>query len=139
MSAADLHHAAPRHVHGHDEHHADDHHGDELPHATFRGYVIGFLLSVILTAIPFWLVMAEVLPSKGLTTALILVFAVLQMLVHVVFFLHLDTRSQGGWNMLAAIFTIVLVVIAIAGSLWVMFHMNTNMMPMAPHEMRNIP
>jgi cytochrome o ubiquinol oxidase operon protein cyoD len=139
MSATDLHHDTdPRHVHGHDEPH-DDHHSDELPHATFRGYVIGFLASVILTAIPFWLVMADVLPSRGLTTALILVFAVLQMLVHVVFFLHLDSRSQGGWNLLAAIFTIVLVVIAIAGSLWVMFHMNTNMMPMAPHEMRNVP
>ena len=54
------------------------------------------------------------------------------MLVHIVYFLHLDTRSQGGWNMLAAIFTVVLVVITIAGSLWVMFHMNANMMPMSP-------
>lgn len=139
MSATDVRHDTdPRHVHGHDEPHGDPH-GDELPHATFRGYVIGFLLSVALTAIPFWLVMGEVLPSKNVTTALILVFAVAQMLVHVVFFLHLDSRSQGGWNLLAAIFTIVLVVIAVSGSLWVMFHMNANMMPMSPHEMRNVP
>lgn len=126
-------------VHGHDAH-ADDHgHGEELPHATFRGYMVGFALSVLLTVIPFWLVMGEVLPSKNLTIALILAFAVVQMLVQVVYFLHLDTRSQGGWNMLAAIFTIILVVIAIAGSLWVMFNMNSNMMPMAPHEMSGLP
>jgi cytochrome o ubiquinol oxidase operon protein cyoD len=121
-------------VHGHEEHG-----GDEAPHGSFRGYVTGFLLSVVLTAIPFWLVMGDVLPSKGLTAAIILAFAVAQMLVHMVCFLHLNTRSEGGWNMLAIIFTLVLVVITIAGSLWVMFHLNTNMMPMAPHEMRNIP
>lgn len=121
-------------VHGHDDHHADD-----APHGSFRGYVTGFLLSVVLTAIPFWLVMGDVLPSKGLTAAIILAFAVAQMLVHMVCFLHLNTRSEGGWNMLAIIFTLVLVVITIAGSLWIMFHLDTNMMPMAPHEMRNIP
>jgi len=56
-----------------------------------------------------------------------------------VFFLHLDAKSQGGWNMLALIFTLVLVVIMLAGSLWVMHHLNTNMMPMSSHEMRNMP
>lgn len=123
-------------VHGHHEH--GDHH-DEGPHASLREYLIGFSLSVILTVIPFWLVMGEVLPNKLLTTGIILVFAVAQMLVHIVYFLHLNTRSEGGWNMLASIFTIVLVVIAISGSLWVMYHMNTNMMPMSVHEMRQVP
>ena len=104
-----------------------------------RDYVIGFVLSVILTAIPFWLVMADVLPSKLATTAIIVVFAVAQMLVHIVCFLHLDSRAQGGWNLLATIFTLVLVVIAISGSLWVTYHMNENMMPISEHEMRNLP
>lgn len=123
-------------VHGHNEH-GDPH--DEAPHGSLREYVTGFLLSVVLTAIPFWLVMGNVLPDKLMTTAIILAFAVVQMLVHMIYFLHLNTRSEGGWNMLAIIFTLVLVVITIAGSLWVMFHLNTNMMPMAPHEMRNLP
>ena len=123
-------------VHGHDEH-GDHHH--EAPHGSLREYVTGFVLSVVLTAIPFWLVMGNVLPSKVMTTAIILTFAVVQMLVHMIYFLHLNTRSEGGWNMLAVIFTLVLVVITIAGSLWVMFHLNANMMPMAPHEMRNLP
>ena len=132
-----LHHAEEL-VHGHGE---DGHHGHQtdIPHATMRDYLTGFVLSVILTAIPFWLVMGEVLPNKLLTTGIILVFAVAQMLVHVVFFLHLNTRSQGGWNMLAAIFTVVLVVIAVAGSLWVMYHLNENIMPLSAHEMRNLP
>lgn len=141
MSASDAHgldpHHVPSNVHGFGE---DEHHdGDELPHASLRDYLIGFALSVLLTAIPFWLVMAEVLPDKRMTTAIIVVFAVAQMIVHIIYFLHLDTRSQAGWNMLAAIFTIVLVVIAISGSLWVMYHMNVNMMPMDEHEMRNVP
>ncbi|MGQ3055792.1 MAG: cytochrome o ubiquinol oxidase subunit IV [Nevskia sp.] len=140
MSAADLHKASANaeFVHGHDEAH-DDHHDDGIPHAAFKDYLIGFLLSVLLTAVPFWLVMADVLPSKLAATAIIVVFAIAQMLVHIVYFLHLDSRSQGGWNMLAAIFTVVLVVITIAGSLWVMFHMNDNMMPAMVHEMGTSP
>lgn len=116
--------------HGHEEH--DDYHG------TVKGYTIGFLLSVVLTAIPFWLVMAKVLPSSGATAAVILGFAVVQIVVHMVYFLHMNTKSEGGWNMLALIFTLVIVVITLAGSLWVMHHLNVNMMPM-PHEMRNMP
>jgi len=145
MSAADLHGSDSRpnqsHVHGHEETHGGDghHDGDELPHANLRDYLIGFVLSVFLTAIPFWLVIGEVFADKRITTAIIVVFAIAQMLVHIVYFLHLDTRSQAGWNMLAAIFTIVLVVIAISGSLWVMYHMNANMMPMDEQEMRNQP
>lgn len=123
-------------VHGHEE---EAHHADEIPHATLRDYLIGFALAVILTVIPFWLVMGNVLESKLATTGIILAFAVAQMLVHIFYFLHLNTRSQAGWNMLAAIFTVVLVVITISGSLWVMHNMNTNMMPLDAHEMRNVP
>lgn len=123
-------------VHGHEE---QAHHADEIPHASLRDYLIGFGLAAILTVIPFWLVMGDVLPSKLATTGIILAFAVAQMLVHIVYFLHLNTRSQGGWNMLAAIFTVVLVVITISGSLWVMHNMNANMMPLSEHEMRNLP
>jgi len=123
------------HGHGHDGRDHDEH--DDY-HGTVKGYTIGFLLSVLLTAIPFWLVMAKVLPSSGITAAVILGFAVVQIVVHMVYFLHMNTKSEGGWNMLALIFTIVIVVITLAGSLWVMHHLNVNMMPM-PHEMRSMP
>jgi cytochrome o ubiquinol oxidase operon protein cyoD len=124
---------------GHDHGHGHGDHGhDEASHGSFRGYVTGFILAVILTAIPFWLVMGEVIPDKQVTAFLIMGLAVVQIVVHMIYFLHMNTRSEGGWNMLALIFTIVLVVITLTGSIWVMYHMNANMMPM-PHDMRSMP
>lgn len=123
--------------HNHD-HHADQGHDDDLAyHATVKGYVTGFLLSVVLTAIPFWLVMGQVLPSKNVTALVILAFAAVQMVVHMVYFLHMNSKVEGGWSMLALIFTAALVLIMLSGSIWVMYHMNTNMMPV--HDMRNLP
>ena len=97
-----------------------------------RGYLIGFALSVILTAIPFWLVMANPLSSQA-TALIIMAFAVVQIVVHMIYFLHMNRRAEGGWSMMALLFTLVLVVIALSGSLWVMYHMNQNMMP--AHDM----
>jgi cytochrome o ubiquinol oxidase operon protein cyoD len=119
--------------------HSSLHHDDIGYHATFKGYATGFVLSVILTAIPFWLVMAKVLPPQ-LTAPVILAFAAVQMLVHMVYFLHLNAKVEGGWSLLALIFTAALVVILLAGSIWVMYHMNENMMPMPDAQMmRNMP
>jgi len=96
-------------------------------------------LSAVLTAIPFWLVMHRVIDSPGMTAFVILAFAVVQIVVHMVFFLHMDAKSQGGWNLLSLIFTTILVVITLSGSLWVMFHLDRNMMPMTPQQMREMP
>jgi cytochrome o ubiquinol oxidase operon protein cyoD len=121
----------------HSEHH-DDHHGDDgAYHATVKGYVIGFLLSVVLTAIPFWLVMAKVLPSSSATALVIMGFAAVQIVVHMVYFLHMNAKVESGWSLLALIFTAALVLIMLVGSIWVMYHLNTNMMPV--HDMRNMP
>ncbi len=125
------------HHHAHDGH---EHHGhDDGNHGSLKDYTIGFVLSVILTAIPFWLVMGNVFNDSSTTALVILGFAAVQIVVHMIYFLHMNARSEGGWNMLALIFTIVLVVITLAGSLWVMYHMNANMMPMSIHEMKNMP
>ncbi len=128
-------HVEPPHTHVHQQGHGEHHdHDDGGPHVTLREYVIGFALSVILTAIPFWLVMNDVITDR--TTAILVLggFAVVQILVHMVFFLHMNGKVEGGWTMLSTIFTVVFVAIAIAGTLWVMFHMNTNMMP--SHELQ---
>ncbi|NIJ20558.1 cytochrome o ubiquinol oxidase operon protein cyoD [Sphingomonas naasensis] len=119
-------------THSHDDH---GHGHDEAPHFTRRGYLIGFLLSVVLTAIPFWLVMTGALQNPAVTTILIIGFAVVQILVHTVCFLHVNTRAEGGWTLMAYVFTAVLVVIVLAGSLWIMYHLNSNMMPMPSAEM----
>lgn len=101
------------------------------PHLTLDGYLIGFGLSVILTAIPFGLVMSGVLESKTATAFAITILAVVQIVVHMVYFLHLDPRSEGGWNLMALIFTAVILIIAVTGSLWIMYHLQQNMMPMS--------
>jgi len=124
-------------AHDHDHGHAHDDVEDGA-HGSLKGYVAGFLLSVVLTAIPFWLVGGDVLGSSRLTAFAVMGFAVVQIVVHMIFFLHMNTHSEAGWNMLALVFTAVLVVIMLAGSLWVMYHLNTNMMPM-PHDMRQMP
>lgn len=111
----------------------DHHHGDSHAHGTFSSYMLGFVLSVVLTAIPFWLVMSGALSSKQITALVIMAFAVVQIVVHMIYFLHMSPKSENGWSMMALIFTIVMVVIALSGSLWVMNHLNSNMMPM--HEM----
>lgn len=123
--------------HGQSDHGHDAHGHEEHAHGSLRSYMIGFLLSVILTAIPFWLVMSGALGSNQLTAFAIMGFAVAQIIVHMVFFLHMNGKSEGGWTMLALVFTLIIVVIVLAGSLWVMYHLNTNMMP--PHDMRQVP
>jgi len=121
-----------------DPHHAaDGAHEIEMPHASMRDYLIGFILSVVLTAIPFWLVMERPL-SDGATAAVIMVFAAVQIVVHMVFFLHMSPKAEGGWSITSLTFTIIIVVIMLAGSLWVMHHLNTNMMP-SPHDMSQLP
>ena len=102
-------------------------------HAARRTYLIGFLLSVALTAVPFWLVMTGALAPQ-VTAAVIVALAVVQILVHTVCFLHVNTTAEGGWTLLAYVFTAVLVLIVIAGSLWIMYHLGTNMMPMTEME-----
>ena len=127
--------------HGHGHGHG---HGSEgEAHGSMRDYVIGFVASVILTAIPFWLVMSGALADKTLTGLIITGFAAVQIVVHMIFFLHMNARAEGGWNMLALLFTVVIVGIVLTGSLWVMYHLNANMMPhsaqMAGHAMADMP
>ncbi|MBF2713083.1 cytochrome o ubiquinol oxidase subunit IV [Agrobacterium vitis] len=126
---------AHSHGHGHEHHHG----GHEASHGSMKTYMIGFILSVILTAIPFYLVMSGSLTNKALLAGIVMGLGAIQVVVHMIYFLHMNTKSEGGWNMMALIFTIIVVVIALSGSLWVMHHLNTNMMPMSPEMMRNVP
>ena len=120
---------------------ADSHdHAEELPHASVSGYLKGFVLSVILTAIPFWLVMAGVLDNRSATIAIILALAAVQIVVHVIYFLHMDARAEGGWKLMSFLFTATLLLIVLAGSIWIMYHLhrNTHAVPTAL-ETRNMP
>jgi len=119
--------------------HHDAHAGEAQAHGTRQSYLTGFALSAVLTAVPFWLVMSGVLASKLATGLVIMALAGIQIVVHMIYFLHMDTRSESGWTFMALIFTIVLVVIALSGSLWVMYHLTSNMMPVSAHDMSQMP
>jgi len=119
------HDADPRQVHGHGG-------GLQESHGSLKGYLTGFVLAAILTVIPFWLVMGHVIQSKEVTILIVLALGAIQIVVHMIYFLHLNTHSENGWNMLALIFTVVLVVIVLGASVWVMYNENANMMPMSP-------
>jgi len=114
--------------------HGDDAHPE--PHGSFRDYMTGFVLAAILTIIPFFMVMARPIESPGYTAAVVLVCALAQILVHMVFFLHMTPKAEDGWLLISTIFTIVLVVITLAGSLWIVYHLNNNMMPGAAEDMQ---
>jgi cytochrome o ubiquinol oxidase subunit IV len=131
-TGASLERAAHRPETGHGA--ADGKHGGGAAHGSLRGYVTGFVLAVILTAIPFWLVMGDVLGDTLRTSLVIMALAAVQIVVHMIYFLHMNTKSEGGWTFIALVFTLTLVVITLAGSIWVMYHMDRNMMPMTAHE-----
>ena len=128
-----------------DELHVPDHHGadEELDHDTLHitvgGYVTGFVLSVILTAIPFWLVMGKVFANPTVTTFVILGLAMVQIYVHMVFFLHMTSKAEGGWPWMSLIFTLVLLTIMLSGSMWIMYHLQANTMPLTPEQVRKLP
>lgn len=102
--------------------------GYDAEHGTLKGYATGFILSVILTAIPFWLVMGQVLANDVITVILVLVLGVFQIYVHLVYFLHIDTTTESGWQLMSLIFTLILVTIVLVGSIWVMENLMTNML-----------
>jgi cytochrome o ubiquinol oxidase operon protein cyoD len=104
-----------------------DNHGKIAGHGSLKSYVIGFILSIILTLIPYHLVVNHVLTIEG-TYIAILAFAVLQFLVQVFFFLHVTEGKSGKANVLALIFTIVVLVILVIGSMWIMYNLDYNMM-----------
>lgn len=116
-------------AHDYSSGHGAGHEAGPEPHGSLRDYAIGFLLSVVLTAVPFWLVMGDTSWSKQTVAFVIMAFAAVQMVVHMVYFLHMTPKSEDGWTLTSLVFTLILVVITLAGSLWVMYHLDNNMMP----------
>jgi cytochrome o ubiquinol oxidase operon protein cyoD len=107
--------------------HSDHGHSDHGAHGSLKSYMIGFWLSVLLTAIPFYLVMSGAVANKETTGVLLVAMAAVQIIVHMVYFLHMNGKSENGWTMMSLIFTVIVVGIVLSGSLWVMYHLNVNM------------
>ena len=94
---------------------------------SLKSYLTGFVLSLILTAIPFALVMSGTWSSAA-TIAGIFSAGLVQILVHLHYFLHLDTSSAARWNVLAMIFTLLIMVLFVGGTLWIMYSLYHRMM-----------
>ena len=97
-------------------------------------YTIGLVLAVILTATSFWVANTSLIWAPGVPLGLA-VLAIAQMGVHLVFFLHITTGPDNTNNVLALAFGVLIVILIVAGSLWIMSNLNDNMM--SPGELMN--
>lgn len=98
-----------------------------LGHLSKKKYLTGFGLATALTLISFGLAAVHT-TSKRLVLAGLFIAAILQMLVHLHFFLHLDRSSKQRWNLVTFAFSLLLIIIFVGGSIWVMFTLNARMM-----------
>ena len=98
-------------------------------------YTIGLTLAVILTATSFWVANTSLLWAPGIPLGLV-VLAIAQMGVHLVFFLHITTGPDNTNNVLALAFGVLIVIIVAAGSLWIMTNLDDSMTP--PAELMNL-
>ena len=93
------------------------------------GYVAGLSLAILLTATSFFIAGTNLVWQPSIPVAIV-VLAIAQMGVHLVFFLHITTGPDNTNNVLALAFGILIVILVIGGSLWIMSHLNQNMLPM---------
>ena len=94
-----------------------------------QGYVIGLGLATLITCVAFFIAQTTLVWGPSIPIALF-VLAVAQMGVHLVFFLHITSGPDNENNILALAFGVLIVMLVIVGSLWIMGHLNHNMMPM---------
>jgi cytochrome o ubiquinol oxidase subunit IV len=93
-----------------------------------RGYTLGLALAIALTVASFWAARTHIIYGPGIPVALV-ALAIAQMGIHLVFFLHITTAPDNTNNVLALAFGVLIVFVLVFGTVWVMMHMNHNMMP----------
>lgn len=96
-------------------------------HVSLSKYMVGFVLAIVLTVISFGIV-AVGLQLKWLAVLGLIVAAVVQILVHLHYFLHLDRSKEMSWNLVTIVFTSLIVFIFIAGTVWVIVSLNGRLM-----------
>ena len=123
-----------------DRHQADAAPGEEYGEGDIgkgvRGYLIGLALAGLLTVCSFAVVRAGFIWAPAIPVAVV-VFAIAQMGVHLVFFLHVTTGPDNTNNVMALAFGVLFVVLLLGGSIWIMSNMNHNMMPDAARPMHH--
>lgn len=99
----------------------------DSPAEGLRSYLTGFALALLLTAIPFALV-AIGTASPAVMIPSIYAAAIIQILVHLHFFLHLDLSPRNQWYLVAILFTLLIIVIMVGGTLWILYDLSNHMM-----------
>jgi cytochrome o ubiquinol oxidase operon protein cyoD len=94
---------------------------------SFKSYATGFILSIVLTVIAFALVMSGAV-SRSVALFGLIFAAIVQILLHLHYFLHLDTSSAARWNVLALLFTLLIMALFVGGTIWIMYNLNYRMM-----------
>lgn len=102
-------------------------------HGATGSYVMGFVLSLIFTFIPYYLVVEKIVTGTPLLVT-ILAIAVMQMIIQIVFFLHLGREKSPHWQLLFFISTVGIILVVVVGSLWIMHHLHYNMTPVTPAD-----
>ena len=95
---------------------------------TFASYVVGFILCIILTLIPFYVVAHHTMYSDRVIGGTLALCAFLQLLVQTLCFLRLNVTKEGIENTLSFLFVLFVAFVVIGGSMWIMWHLNYNMM-----------
>jgi len=93
---------------------------------SFKSYATGFVLSIVLTGIPFILVMTGAL-SHSVMVFCIFAAAILQIIVQLHYFLHIDTSSAMYWNVVSLLFTFIIIFMFVGGSIWIMYSLHYRM------------
>jgi cytochrome o ubiquinol oxidase operon protein cyoD len=96
-------------------------------------YIIGFVLSVAVTIVVYILVTRHALPMQGLTYT-ISALAIVQLIIQLIFFLHIGGGDGARWKIVTFAFAVIIVFIVVGGSLWIMNNLNYNMMKMSPAQ-----
>lgn len=98
-----------------------------LSHGTIISLSLGFVLSLLLTISSYMVVTQQLLVGPS-ASFVILTLAFLQFVVQMIFFLHLDKENGPRWNLMVFISTVFVVLLVVVGSIWIMTHLNYNMM-----------
>lgn len=106
-------------------------------HDLVMKYVIGFLLSLLITLGAYFFVVGDVFTGLGLSLVLA-ILALCQAVVQLYLFLHLDNESRPRLKFLSLVFMLIVLVIVVAGSLWIMYHLNYNMMELSPDQKNDL-
>lgn len=110
-------------------------HTHQTAHDSYTAYIIGFVLSVVLTLAAYFAIVNSWFTGRS-ALLLVTALAIVQLLVQLLFFLHLGQERGPRWNLASFLFASLVVVIVVIGSLWIMYNMNHNMgYDMTPDEL----